>query len=74
MMVKPFVKCGKLWVTIEGKSYRAVMPYKHDRQSYYIVCPLCGEQHTHGLKAGLRYSHCDVLEGSYYLHVLDKKE
>lgn len=41
---------------IDGIWY--VKPIAEDRIQYYIVCPICGDIHVHGKKAGQRLSQC----------------
>lgn len=44
--------------TLDDKGYFTVHPVGFDICHVFIVCPHCGEIHTHGIAPGHRVSHC----------------
>lgn len=56
----------------EGMWY--VHPIGFNEYSVYIVCPHCGEIHSHGKMPGHRISHCESKNNNGYVITFDAEE
>lgn len=64
--IKKYRKSNRIYL-VDNKTYIKnvydiamyhVKPFLEVHNKYYIVCPFCGEIHTHGAVEGYRIAHC----------------